>query len=94
MTAMSPISKRKRTKFARPVRFSLQPVRTRPKMPFATMFGGRKHRSKFNFLSESELGYVPQDSVGKFTFICHTKRGDGNKRGKVKKKKSAFHFDS
>ena len=37
------------------------------KFPLATLFGGRKHRSKFNFFSESELGCVPQDSLRKFT---------------------------
>ena len=61
------------------------------KVPLATMFGGRKHRNKFNFLSEFELWCGPQDSVGKFNFICHFKRVGVNKRGKVKKKKSA-HF--
>ena len=35
------------------------------KIPFAPLFGGRKHRGKFNFFSESELGCGPQDSVGK-----------------------------
>ena len=55
---------------------------------------GRKNRDKFNFFSESEIGCSPQDSVGRFTFICHFKRVDGNKREKVlkknKQKKSAF----
>ena len=44
---------------------------------------GRKHRDKFNFFSESEIGCSPQDSVGRFTFIFHFKRVDGNKREKV-----------
>ena len=37
--------------------------------------------NKINF-----LGCGPQDSVGKFNFICHFKRVDGNKREKLKKK--------
>ena len=44
------------------------------KFPLATLFGGHKHRDKFNFFSESELGWVPQDSIGKFTYICHFKK--------------------
>ena len=70
------------------MRFSLQPVRTPPqkKFPFATLFGGRKHRDKFNFFAKAELECGPQDSVGKFTYICHFKRVDGNKLVKVKNK--------
>ena len=67
------------------MRFSYNLYEHDRKVPFATVFGGRKHRNKFNFLSESELGCGPQDSVGKFTFICHFKRDDGSKRGNVKK---------
>ena len=44
---------------------------------------------KFNLFSESELGCGPQDSLGKFTYICHFKRVDGNKCEKVKKQKKA-----
>jgi len=62
------------------------------KFPFATLFGGRKHRDKFNFFADSELGCGPQDSVGKFAYICHFKRVDGNKLEKVKKK-TRIHFD-
>ena len=40
---------------------------------------------------EQQIGYDSQDSVGKFTHICHFKRADGNKREKVKKK-HAFIF--
>ena len=43
------------------------------KFPFAALFGGRNYRDKFNFFSVSELGYSPQGSVGKFTYICHFK---------------------
>ena len=50
------------------------------KFPFATLFGGRKHRNKFNFFSESELGCGPQDPVGKFTCICHFKRNERKAR--------------
>ena len=46
------------------------------KFPFATLFGGRKHRGKFNFFSESELGCGPQDSVGTFPYICQFKRAE------------------
>ena len=42
-------------------------------LPFA-FWPGRKHRDKFNFFSESELGCGPEDSVGKFTYICHFMR--------------------
>ena len=48
------------------------------KVPYATMF------EQINF-----LGCGPQDSVGKFNFFCHFKSVDGNKCGKVKKKKPA-----
>ena len=33
--------------------------------------------------NESEFGCGPQDSVGKFTYICQFKRVDGNKHKKV-----------
>ena len=33
--------------------------------------------------NESKFGCGPQDSVGKFTYICQFKRVDGNKRKKV-----------
>ena len=56
------------------------------KFPFATLFGGRKHRNLFDFFSESELGCGPHDPVGKFTNICHFKR-DERKARKLKKKK-------
>ena len=55
------------------------------KFPFATLFGGRKHRNLFDFFSESELGCGPHDPVGKFTNICHFKR-DKRKARKFKKK--------
>ena len=63
------------------------------KFPFVPLFGGRKHRGNFNFFSESELGCGPQDSVGKFSYTFYFKRVDGNKREKVKKKKTRIHFD-
>ena len=56
------------------------------KFPFATLFGGRKHRNLFDFFPESELGCGPHDPVGKFTNICHFKR-DKRKARKFKKKK-------
>ena len=34
------------------------------KFPFATLFGGRKHRNQVNYFSESELECGPQDPVG------------------------------
>ena len=46
------------------------------KFPFAMLFGGRKHRNKFNFFSESKLGCGPQDPVEKFSCICHFKRDE------------------
>ena len=58
----------------------------RKKYIFATLFGGRKHRDKFNFFAKAELECGPQDSGGKFTYICHFKRVDGNKLVKVKNK--------
>ena len=66
---------KKTTNFAAPARFSLQTVRT-----------GRKHGDKFNFFAKAELECAPQDSGGKFTYICHFKRVDGNKLVKVKNK--------
>ena len=50
------------------------------KFPFATVFGGRKHRNQFNFFSESEIGCGPQDPVLKFTYICHFKRDERKAR--------------
>ena len=44
---------------------------------------------QIQFLSESELGCGPQDSVGQFTHICHYKRVE-IKAKKVKNKKRAF----
>ena len=62
------------------------------KFHFATLFGGREHTEKFNFFSESELGCGPEDSVGKFTYICHFKRVEiGAKKLKQKRR---IHFDS
>ena len=59
-----------------------------------TLFGGRRHKNQFNFFSETELGCGPQDSVRKFTYICHVKTvGINAKKLKKKKngnKKSAF----
>ena len=43
--------------------------------------------------NESEFGCGPQDSVGKFTYICQFMRVDGNKRKKVFLKKLHTHFD-
>ena len=43
--------------------------------------------------NESEFGCDPQDSVGKFTYICQFKRVDGNKRKKSFFKKTHIHFD-
>ena len=84
----SPI--RKTTNFARPTRFPFQPVRTRRYIFFflATLFWGRKHRDKFNFFSESELGCGPQDSTGKFTYICYFKRVETTRKTWQKKKRA------
>ena len=40
--------------------------------------------------NESEFGCDPQDSVGKFTYICQFKRVDGNKRKNVFLKKRTY----
>ena len=55
------------------------------KFPFATLFGGRKHRDTFNFFSQSELAIWcgPQDSEGKYTYICHIKRIEINAKKNV-----------
>ena len=60
--------------------------------PSAKLFGGREHRVKFNLFSESEVAIEcsPQDSVGKFTYICHIKTIEIN----AKKLKKAIHFDN
>ena len=50
-----------------------------------------KHRGKFNFFPESELGCGPQDFIGKFTFICHLERDEINAK-KLKKKKPVQSF--
>ena len=60
--------------FALAGRFSLRLYEHDVKFPFARLFGGCKNRDKFNFFSTSKLGCGPQDSVGKFTYICHFKR--------------------
>ena len=60
----------------------------------STLFFTTCRNSTVNFLlfraeevntgtNESEFGCGPQDSVGKFTYICQFKRVDGNKRKKV-----------
>ena len=66
------------------------------KFPLATLFGGRcKHRDKFNFFSESVLRCVPQDIVGKITYICYLKGGEINaKKLKNKNKTARIRFDS
>ena len=71
------------------------------KFPFATLFGGRKHRNLFDFFSESELGCGPHDPVGKFTNIYHFKRDERKARkfkkkttNKQRNKKTRIHFDS
>ena len=46
-------------------------------------------QGQIQFLSESELGCGPQDSVGQFTYICHYKRVE-IKAKKVKNEKRAF----
>ena len=40
--------------------------------------------------NESEFGCGPQDSIGKFTYICQFKRVDGNKSKKVFLKKRTY----
>ena len=50
------------------------------KFPSVTMFRAEEVNTGTN---ESEFGCDPQDSVGKFTYICQFKRVDGNKRKKV-----------
>ena len=50
-----------------------------------------KHRGKFNFFPESELGCGPQDFIGKFTYICHLERDEINAK-KLKKKKPVRSF--
>ena len=51
-----------------------------------------QHRDKFSFFSESELaiGCGPQDSEGKFTYICHFKIIEINARKVLQK--GAFIF--
>ena len=62
--------------------YNLQYEQHPKKFPFATLFGGHKHRDKFNFFAESERGCGPQDPVW---------RVDRNKREKVKKKTKNAH---
>ena len=62
------------------------------KFPFTTLFGGRKHRDKFNFLSESELGCGPQDSLGSSPIFAILKELKEINTKKLKKKKRAFIF--
>ena len=72
------------------------------KFPFATLFGGRRHKNQFNFFSESELGCGPQVSVGELTYICHFKTVGINakkfffflRKGGKKKRKKRIHLDS
>ena len=54
------------------------------KFPFATLFGGRKHRNQFNFFSESEIGRGPQDPVLKFTILREMKEKRENLFKKIK----------
>ena len=49
-----------------------------------------KHRGKFNFFPESELGCGPQDSIGKFTYICHLERDEINAKKLQKEKTRAI----
>ena len=73
------------------------------KFPFATLFGGRRHKNQFNFFSESELGCGPQVSVGELTYICYFKTVGINakkffffflRKGGKKKRKKSIHLDS
>ena len=59
-TAMSPISKRKKQQILHVQRaFSYNLYEHhRKKFPFVTLFGGRKHKDKFNFFADSNLGAV------------------------------------
>ena len=84
----SPIRNWKTTNFVCPTRFPFQPVRTRRYIFFffATLFWGRKHRDKFNFFSDSKLGCGPQDSIGKFTYICYFKRVEKTRKTWQKKR--------
>ena len=58
------------------------------KFSFAALFGAEEVNTGTN---KSEFGCGPQDCVaGKFTYICHFKRVDRNKRKKVFLKKRTY----
>ena len=101
----SPISKWKTTNFARAALFSLKTCKN-PTLNSLLWhcLGGRRHKNQFNFFSETDLGCGPQDSVRKFTYICHfktvginakklkkkQKKNKGNKERKKTERKSTF----
>ena len=92
----SPISKwKKKTDFAilhvqRAFLFNL--FEHDVKCPFATLFGGREQRDKFNFFSQSEPWVRTPKFRRKFTYISHFKRVEIN--AKNLKIKTHLHFDS
>ena len=63
------------------------------KFPFATLFGGRKHRDKFNFFSESEIGCgskTPLASSPLFAILRELTQINAKKAFKKGKKNRAF----
>ena len=74
-----------KTDFERPARFLYNLYENDHKFLFMPLSGDENIR-KINLFSEFEVECRPQDSVGKFTYICNFERVDGNKLDKVRKK--------
>ena len=92
-TAIRPISKRKKQKILHVQRAFFYNLyeHHRKKIRFATLFGGRKHRDKFNFFADPNLGAVPKTPQGSSPiFAILRELTEINSKKLLKKKKKDF----
>ena len=93
-TAISPISKRKKQQILHVQRALFYNLyeHHRKKIRFATLFGGRKHRDKFNFFANPNLGAVPKGSSPIFAILRELTEINSKKKKKKNnnKKNNAF----
>ena len=88
-TAISPISKRKKQQILHVQRALFYNLyeHHRKKIRFATLFGGRKHRDKFNFFANPNLGAVPKGSSPIFAILRELTEINSKKKKKKKQQK-------
>ena len=92
-TAMNPISKKKNNKFCTSSGLFFYNLyeHHRKKIRFATLFGGRKHRDKFNFFADPNLDAVPKTPQGSSPiFAILRELTEINSKKLLKKKKKDF----